>query len=450
MEKERHEALSDDFRKIFGLSKDEGVIQNYKCSYGITPGTIYISQNYACFQGGKDPLKIPFIKITKIDLQGISGFHKILITTENGNHTFGVFSWPPHCRHAYNLMNHIWKNPPNYIDIQAIRNTAATIDRSNEQQQATQQRAKVNVDKAWELLKIVSETDDMQNQAMKQLQEQGEALDRIEDKLDNINDNLKRADHLMKGIESMPYYLFGGTTKKEVNDKREKQVKDRTIKVSEGAPPVIEVELLYKNGESLDPCLIVFDVEKFRIVNPKNDKPVSSGTVYGYVDVDSILIRSRNEYMDISFNTKKKDTVRLCSSFLQIITNQLFTRTSKVGNEITVVFENPTKKFEYQDEWIYKLPPRKRGTGQGKGLVGNANFTKLSSLVTDEQQKKDLDEVDNTLDKVSVMVGGIIDKGRATNKEVQRQITQLQNLEGKTDEAVGRIQNLNVRMDKAT
>jgi len=70
--------------------------------------------------------------------------------------------------------------------------------------------------------------------------------------------------------------------------------------------------------------------------------------------------------------------------------------------------------------------------------------------VTDEQQKKDLDEVDNTLDKVSVMVGGIIDKGRATNKEVQRQITQLQNLEGKTDEAVGRIQNLNVRMDKAT
>jgi len=82
--------------------------------------------------------------------------------------------------------------------------------------------------------------------------------------------------------------------------------------------------------------------------------------------------------------------------------------------------------------------------------VGNANFTKLSSLVTDEQQKKDLDEVDNTLDKVSVMVGGIIDKRRATNKEVQRQITQLQNLEGKTDEAVGRIQNLNVRMDKAT
>jgi len=434
--------LSDEFRKIFGLSKEEGLIQNYKCSYGVTHGKIYISQNYVCFHGGKYTLKIPFIKFTKIELEGIKGFHKIHITTENGNHTFGVFSWAPHCRHAYNLMNHIWKNPPTYIDVKAIRNTAATIDRSNERQQTTQQRAKVNVDKAQELLKIVAETDDMQNHAMKQLQEQAEALDRIEDKLEGINENLKRADHLMKGIESMPYYLFGGSTKKEVNDKREKQVKDRTIKVPEGTPPVIEVEILFK--DALDPSLIVFDFEKFKIVNPKKDK------LYGYVDVDSILIRSRNEYMEIKFNTKKKDTVRLYSSYFQIITNQLYTRTSKIGHEINIEFENPSKIFEYQDEWIYKLPPRKRGTGQGKGLVGTANFSKLSSLVTDEQQKKDFDIVDDALDQTNNLVGGIIDKGLATKEEIERQNGQIKKLQGMTDEATGRMQNLNGRMDKAT
>jgi len=405
---------------------------------------MYISQSYVCFQGSKVPLKIPFIKFIKTR----SVFNEIFITTENGNHTFGFFT--PYCSPAYNLIDHIWKNPPTYIDVQAIRNTAATIDRSNEQQQSTQQRAKVNVDKARELLKIVAETDDMQNHAMKQLQEQAEALDRIEDKLEGINENLKRADHLMKGIESMPYYLFGGSTKKEVNEKREKQVKDRTIKVAEGSPPVIEVEILYKNGDALDPSLIVFDVEKFKIVNPKNDKPVVTGAIYGYVDVDSILIRSRNEYMDIKFNTKKKDAIRLCSSYLQIITNQLHTRTSKIGHDITIEFENPSRKFEFQDEWIYKLPPRKRGTGQGKGLVGTANFSKLSSLVTDEQQKKDLDIVDDTLDQVSNVLGGIIDKGVATNKEIERQIGQIKKMEGMTDEAVGRMGNLNVRMDKAT
>jgi len=287
---------------------------------------------------------------------------------------------------------------------------------------------------------------------MKQLQEQAEALDRIEGKLEGINDNLKRADHLMKGIESLPYYLFGGSTKKEVKEGREKQLKDRTIKVPEGTPPVIEVEVLYKGKDSLDPCVIVFEVDKFRILNPKNDKPIASGTVYGYVDIDSILIRSRHEYMDIKFNTKKKEPVRLCSSYIQIITNQLFTRTTKVGHDITIEFEpsSAINRFEYQDEWIYKLPPAKRGTGQGKGLVGAANFSKLSNLVTDEEQKRDLNEVDDTLDKVSSIVGGIIDKGHATNKEIVRQTEQIIKMEGMTDEARGRMNNLNERMDKQT
>jgi len=82
--------------------------------------------------------------------------------------------------------------------------------------------------------------------------------------------------------------------------------------------------------------------------------------------------------------------------------------------------------------------------------VGTTNFTKLSSLVTDEEQKRDLNEVDDTLDQVSSIVGGIIDKGIATNHEIERQIGQIKIMEGMSDEAVGRIQNLNVRMDKAT
>jgi len=82
--------------------------------------------------------------------------------------------------------------------------------------------------------------------------------------------------------------------------------------------------------------------------------------------------------------------------------------------------------------------------------VGTTNFTKLSSLVTDEEQKRDLNEVDDTLDQVSSIVGGIIDKGIATNHEIERQIGQIKKMEGMSDEAVGRMQNLNVRMDKAT
>jgi len=82
--------------------------------------------------------------------------------------------------------------------------------------------------------------------------------------------------------------------------------------------------------------------------------------------------------------------------------------------------------------------------------VGTTNFNKLSDLVTDEEQKRDLNEVDDTLDQVSNIVGGIIDKGHATNLEIERQIGQIKKMEGMSDEATGRMQNLNVRMDKAT
>jgi len=370
------QALTAEFRKTFGLSAPEGVIQNYKCSYGLTPGHIYISQNYVCFLGAKDPLKIPFVKITNIEFQGIKGFHKILVTTENNpSHTFGVFSWASHCRHAYYLMAHIWKNPPTYIDVKAIRTSAAAIDRSNEaQQQSTQQRAKVNVEKARELLRIVAETDDMQNQAMKQLAQQAEQLDRIEDKLEKISDDLKRADHLMKGIESMPYYLFGGS-KKGVKEIREKQFKDRSIKVPEGTPPVIEVEILYKSKDSLAPALMVFEPERFRIVNPKTDKPIATGTVYAYVDVDTITVRARNEYLDIQFNTKKKNpyaSVHLTSKFSP---TRFIPAHTGLGTKLRLCSKKPHGRGNTRTSGSTNYP--QRAAGRGGKVVAGASWCKF-------------------------------------------------------------------------
>jgi len=74
----------------------------------------------------------------------------------------------------------------------------------------------------------------------------------------------------------------------------------------------------------------------------------------------------------------------------------------------------------------------------------------MSDLVTDQKQKSDLNFVDNTLTQVSGVVVGIIEKGQITNVEIKRQIEQMEGMEVKVDTAVGRIQNLNVRMDKAT
>jgi hypothetical protein len=308
---------------------------------------------------------------------------------------------------------------------------------------------KLNVDKAKEALALVQETEAMQKETMKQIAEQGELLDRVEDKLNDIHENLKRADHLMKGIESLPYYLFGGSAKKEINDKREKLKKDRTIKVPEGSPPIIEIDALFKNGDTLGPCTIVFNAENFQIIDPKTEKLFTAGvTQYSYYDVETITIKTRNEYMQLTFNTKKKAPIILCSAYRQILTSQLHTRAKREGHDINVVFQHGSVRFEFTDDWIYKIPLEKRGAAAATGKASNQAFAKLSSLFPDEDTKRDAEEVDKTMDAISHVVGNIINAGNATNIVIKDQTEQIKRLEGMTDSATDKMRNMGERMDK--
>jgi hypothetical protein len=332
--------------------------------------------------------------------------------------------------------------------VQAYRDAAASLDRSNEEAAKKNQsqvvKQKLNVGLVRDVLNTVQETEAMQKATMQMITEQGELLDRVEDKLTDIHENLKRADHLMKGIESVGYYMFGGSTKKEVNEKREKQKKDRSIKVPEGTPPIIEIDALY-SADKMNPCTLVFNAENFQIINPKTEKLFTTASQYSYFDVELVSIKTRNEYFEISFNTKKSP-VLLVSAYRQIITNQLSTRAKQAGYDITVEFQHGSLKFDYQDEWIYKIPPEKRGTGTGK--TANQVFAKLSSLFTDEQTKKDAQEIDDTLDKVSDVVSNIIVAGKATNQVIIKQTEQIKNLETMTDSATDKMRGLGERMDK--
>jgi len=252
----------------------------------------------------------------------------------------------------------------------------------------------------------------------------------------------------MKGIESVAYYMFGGSTSKDLNEKREKQKKDRTIKVPEGTPPVIEIDALFKGSEAIDPCTIAFNAQNFQINEPGTEKLIVAGAQYSYYDVDTVTIKARNEFFIVSFNTKKKAPIELCSAYRQIITNQLHTRAQKEGHEIKVDFQHGCVNFYYKDcEWLYKIPPEKRGTGT-TGKVTNQVFSKLSSLFTDDQTKRDADEIDGTLDQVSVVVANIIGNGIATNQVIKEQTQQIIKLEGMTDSSTQKMRNLGDRMDK--
>jgi len=106
--------------------------------------------------------------------------------------------------------------------------------------------------------------------------------------------------------------------------------------------------------------------------------------------------------------------------------------------------------FEYQDEWLYKIPPHKRGTGQGKGLVGTSHHGSLTGLVSDPGQKADLAIVEDTLDQVGQLVGGIIDKGKEMNRVLDDSIVQIERLEKMADDNTEKMKSQGKRMDKAT
>jgi hypothetical protein len=446
---ETFERLSDEFRKAFGFSKPEGIIQSYSCSYGGIKrmGTLFISQNYVCFQGSKEQVKIPFIRIKDVNLS--SGWIEIQTDTAIVNHSFGWFKLNG-SKLAYYIILHMWKNPPNYIDVLAYREAAAKLDRSQEEEaikHEAQVKKKLDVNKAKEIEQLANETEAMQNETIQQIEDQTDTINRIEGKLEDINDEMKRAVHLMKGIESLSYYMFsGGTKMKDFDDKRKKKNLDRTFILPEGSSPVIEIDALFKN-EHLQPCIVVFNAQNFEIINPKTNKLFNSGNQYSYYDVEEITIRTRNEHIQISFNTKKKPLIELCTAYRQIITNQFYRRAKKKGHDIKVKFQHGSYKFDYHDEWLYKLPAVKRGTGTGMLSVSETTFGRLSELFTDRLIRSDADAIDRTLDRVSDTVSNIIQKGQAMNQEITQQTERLKNLEVRTDTTVDKTRNIGVKMD---
>jgi len=143
---------------------------------------------------------------------------------------FGWFKHTKYSDYAFYLISYFWKNPPHYVNVAAYKEAAAEIalahkqaaKKRNENQKVSKTLA---VNKAKELYTLVNDIKVMQNETMDQLEEQGGTIMKIEDKLEVLDENLKRADHLMKGIESAPYYIFGGITKIEVLEKPEKKKK---------------------------------------------------------------------------------------------------------------------------------------------------------------------------------------------------------------------------------
>jgi len=346
---------SEEFRCTFGFAKPESIISTFHCAYGThitTLGTLYISQNNICFLR-KEIITIPFVKIIAIKLTEDSGFRKIEIQTSDDSvtHIFSLFSLIKCPNRAFKLMYYLWKNPPHYINVRKFRLAAAKIDCHQNN------------------LKDVN--------------------------LKDINEVHRHAESFMKNIELQSFYLFGNGglyTKDSLFDKREKKKKEDQKPLSDSGNliPEIEIEGLLK-GDSLDPCIISFQDTFFEIISPKHEKHTHQ---YPYLDIKSITIPVKSEYITISLTSSKKK-IKLYTSFRQLITNQIYTRLSKLGVYCDVDFQYGSTPFEYKDDWICKIPPDPRGirTNDDEPII-----KKLLSLVKKEEDMENIVKAINVMD----------------------------------------------------
>lgn len=468
---------TQEMHKEFQLTAPETCIQKYACTVsGFNRGTLWVSQNFLCYSSKLNDRneRLPFAKIQNIEYS--SGLiAKVTVTTERKPFVFSDFNGS-HSKECYTLIHYLWQNPVSYVDTALIdalekKQQQALEDQKRQSQQGQQQqlrqRAKVDTQTADLLLQIAVETDSMQNAALAQVVAQGEQIDRIEGHLDNMSHTLKKADHLMKGIESLGYYMFGGKDKK-YNQKREQALKDRSLKLPKDRPPIFEIEVLYKKqDDSLVQAILVLEEDFFKVINPENDTLIDKGTKYPYKDIIQVILRARHEHMDVRFPNGKKDPsgrLRIMSSYLQVITNQLYLRCKAQNHNPHVIFEPGVRQFNYQDERVSKMPPLARdvrgtlgqsgGGGVSSGGSQNAfvrpNSVKTADLLSESSQetRNDMARVESQLDEVHKIAMGINTKAQALNVELDRQNEQLGRIDGKVDDVTAQTRNLNKRMDK--
>jgi hypothetical protein len=320
---------------------------------------------------------------------------------------------------------------------------AEEIENTRTQNSSQMAQKQLNSGLAIEIKNTVLETREIQKETILEIEKQGELLNRLEHKLDNIEDNLKRADHLVKGIDSVSYYMFGKSYTSPPSKPPKKGNTSILSDPSKSSSPLIKIEALFKHGDDLDPCIIVFQPSQFLILNPKTEKLLKKKeTQYLYNDISQITIEpKKSEYFHISFNTNKSP-IQLCSAYRQILINQLYNRNLKEGYEVPVKFEKGSSGFDYKDEWIYKIQPM-YSRENGKRLNDN-----LSSLFTTKENQVAANIIDECCDVVIKELDDIITDGINVNHTLKEQTIQVENLSIKTDNINETMKTLGVKMDK--
>eukprot|EP01103_Thecamoeba_quadrilineata_P011488 TRINITY_DN2755_c0_g1_i1.p1 TRINITY_DN2755_c0_g1~~TRINITY_DN2755_c0_g1_i1.p1 ORF type:complete len:497 (-),score=93.07 TRINITY_DN2755_c0_g1_i1:120-1610(-) len=466
-EAERIRQRTDEARKIFNLVDTEVVIEDYLCSIRKAipiAGRMYITQNYVCFSsfiGGICEV-LPYRKITAIVPQTFMFFNSgIDIDVDNIKYQFANYNMR---EQTLNLLKYLWKHPPSYLTDAPTEppknnlSSSSSNDGANygantggyggygvagasrdfefnrggavyESQQ--QQELVVDVDTSLKAIEIALETKDIGQSTLEELNRQAEILDNIERDVEHIHMNLDRGDRYIRSMEGV-----GGAIKNIFSNNKPShntfEKKDHTV-VLQRKPKNVDYNVLIKNpDQNFTPCLLRFSDESFYFASEDGTKPIT-GKEWKYGSFVGLVVNSRHLHAELRLAGKV--ILRLVSSYLQAITNEVVLRTEP--GQVTVVFEPHSKSFQYGS---FRLSDKLEAAGIGRANAVNAanphgKASDILSTNVSQKVKDDFDQQDQNLQILENLVDEISDMSKGMQNELVGQTERIGHITNRVAEA---------------
>eukprot|EP01087_Luapelamoeba_hula_P010866 TRINITY_DN2898_c0_g1_i1.p1 TRINITY_DN2898_c0_g1~~TRINITY_DN2898_c0_g1_i1.p1 ORF type:complete len:409 (+),score=67.66 TRINITY_DN2898_c0_g1_i1:471-1697(+) len=307
----------------------------------------------------------------------------------------------------------------------------------------------VDVGASENALRLAYQTRDMGADTMLELEYQGQQIDRIENKIESIHNNLDKGERLVRGIESLGGHILNGMTSQKLGKRPE--AGSRELTWARKRPDKVEVPILLKHSNDLlTPATLVFEDTTFLVSQPGVKNPMT----WAYDSVDKVIARARPLHVDVRF--VKQERLRIASSFVQAIVNELHFRVPACSVE----FEMEERRFDYGDDSIVissmarveslgGTTPGATSSPSGGTYFGVKKGT--ADLLSDnvgEDVRAAVQKQDQNLKQVGYLVEEMGQMSLAMGQELDRQNQQLSRVSDRTMQAQERIHNTTNRIDR--
>jgi hypothetical protein len=256
-------------------------------------------------------------------------------------------------------------------------------------------------------------------------------LDNIEKDVENIHMNLDRGDRYIRSMEGV-----GGAIKNMFSNNKPShnpfEKKDHTV-VLQRKPKIVDYSILIKNADqSFTSCLIRFSEECFFFAAEESGKPLT-GKEWKYGSILGLSINSRHLHMDMKL--AGKSNLKLVSSYLQAITNEIALRTD--AGQVSVIFEPYSKSFQFGS---FRVSDRLEAAGIGRAQAVNASnpHGKASDILSanvNQKVKDDFDQQDQNLQILESLVDDLSLMSEGMQKEIVSQTDRIQHITNRVDDA---------------